>query len=238
MDYENSERFLNAFSEIEEALEQIIDADRHFTFYQLVDKAGMVDKAVKSVAIELKEYADLRNAIVHERIDGQPIAEPHIKTVERIEKIRDIILEPPRVKDGFLGEVIVCSPDDAIGKAMSHILEKSFSQIPVYEAQNFVGLLTTETVARWLADKLSSGKGFIEEETVKAVMKYSPNKENYAFIDIQSTMFDVLGLFEEFNQKGKILNAVLITQSGEKSGKPVGIITVFDLPQLYETIDT
>src|SRR4051812_42816091 len=36
---------------------------------------------------DLKEFADLRNAIVHERRGGHSIAEPHEKTVRRLEEI-------------------------------------------------------------------------------------------------------------------------------------------------------
>ena len=40
----------------------------------------------------------------------------------------------------------------------------SFSQPPVYSGNELVGLLTSETVARWLGDRLTDGHGILEEE--------------------------------------------------------------------------
>ena len=79
---------------------KIAQTKRHIP-YQLVDKAALIPLC--DIAIELKEYGDLRNAIVHERIDDQPIAEPHEKWCA-MEAIRDL-LPRPTVGELFLGRV-------------------------------------------------------------------------------------------------------------------------------------
>ncbi len=232
----NSERFLNAFIEIEQELRLIVGADRYLSFYNLVKRASSINKTVRPFATYLKEYADLRNAIVHERIDGEPIAEPHDAAVLHLEEILDILTSPPRIEDGFLGEVVTCAPYDPIGYAMKRMLCESFSQFPVYRGSKFVGLLTAETVARWVADRLSCGVGLIEEESVSEVLKFTEHPENYSFIDRKATLFEVISLFEEFNRKGKTLKAVIVTNTGNKDEHPVGILTVFDLSKLYEKV--
>lgn len=236
MNQVNSERFLNAFIEIEQELRSIVGSDRYLSFYNLVNRASSINKTVEIFAIYLKEYADLRNAIVHERIDGQPIAEPHETAVLHLEEILDILKSPPRIEDGFLGEVVTCTPSDPIGYAMKRMLCESFSQFPVYMDSKFVGLLTAETVARWVADRLSCGVGLIEEESVSEVLKYTEYPENYAFIGRKATLFEVLSLFEEFNKQGRILKAVIVTSTGDKHEIPVGILTTFDLSKLYEKV--
>lgn len=236
MDHENSARFLNAFAEIEDLLRDIINATRYVSFYQLIDKASLTDRSVRAYSVELKEYGDLRNAIVHERINGQPIAEPHPETVKRLEMICSILRTPPKVSDGFLSEVVICSPFDLVGKALAHFVRESFSQIPVFENGQFLGLLTAETVTHWVAARLAEGTGTIKEENVFTVMKYAEAKNNFAFVNVEATLFDVLSYFEKFNKKGKDLDAVLVTKSGLTSEIPVGIITVSDLPELYEAV--
>ena len=78
----NSERFLNAFSKIEKYIRKLIAGDRRATFYALVDDASKKNSAVNTYRTDLKEFADLRNAIVHERTDGHVSAEPRDDTVQ------------------------------------------------------------------------------------------------------------------------------------------------------------
>lgn len=124
---------------------------------------------IKTYEDDLKEFADLRNAIVHERCGGEPIAEPHYKTVIQLEKIRDYITAPPTVEPIFFNDVITCKPDDRIGETAKTMLKNSFSQIPIYDAEEFKGLLTTETISRWLADRLEADDGILLEENVGTV---------------------------------------------------------------------
>lgn len=106
MPYENSRRYLNAFNEIEDALRRLVDADKRERFYELIEKAAQKDKSIKTYSDDLKEFADLRNAIVHDRIGGEPIAVPHYKTVIRIEKIRDFILDLQLLSQYFLKKLL------------------------------------------------------------------------------------------------------------------------------------
>lgn len=83
----NYERFMNAFTAIEKYLRKYKTSDKtHESFYGLVEKAKKKDAIVRQYELDLKELADLRNAITHERTDGHPIAEPYPSTVDLIEK--------------------------------------------------------------------------------------------------------------------------------------------------------
>jgi hypothetical protein len=95
---QNADRFLTAFVSIEKYLRRRTESDRLISFYALIEKTVQKDASVRAYEIDLKEYADLRNAIVHERSGGQPIAEPHDDVVRRIELLTDIITRPPGVE--------------------------------------------------------------------------------------------------------------------------------------------
>ena len=239
MNRENSTRFLDAFAHIEQALEDILGTTRHKPFYQLVDEAARKDPFVQDIAVELKEYGDLRNAIVHERIDDEPIAEPHAKTVARIERIRDLLLEPPKVDQEFLGPVITCQTTDLVSTAAELMYQHSFSKIPVYDEENrFVGLLTAEAITHWLGAQLQKRSNDLYRERVESVLKYVDERTtSFRFISRHTPVFEVMRLFDETTHRGQRLQAVIITHDGREDAQPLGIITVFDLPKIFNLIN-
>ena len=70
-----------------------------------------------------------------------------------LEEIEQLISQPPVVESLGSIPVVTCSPSDPIGKAAKAMLEGTFSQLPVYQQESCVGLLTSEAIARWIADK-------------------------------------------------------------------------------------
>jgi hypothetical protein len=42
--------------------------------------------------------------------------------------------------------------------------------------------------------------------------------------------------FTDIHRRGKRLDAIIITQAKSKKSSPLGIITVFDTPKLYESL--
>lgn len=234
--HHNSRRFLNAFIQIEHALEKIVKNTSYKPFYQLVDAAALIDPFVQDISIELKEYGDLRNAIVHERIDDQPIAEPHYAVVLRLEKICELLQTPPKVGEHFIRKVVICDCDDPLSEATQKMLEHTFSKLPVYRGQEFVGILTAEAITYWMADRLQKD-GNLKQQNVASVLRYIDNPDNYHFISKDTSLFEVLRIFDEYHHDGKRLQAILISEDGSEDAKLIGIITVFDLPAIYNIID-
>jgi predicted transcriptional regulator len=236
MSRENSERFLAAFSAIEKALRKLVGVNRAEPFSSVVNKAAKRSGVVRAFEYDLKEYGDLRNAIVHERVNDQPIAEPHPQIVQHLERIRTAILAPPRIEQGFLKPVEICSPNDPIGKPARTMLQGAFSQVPVYAEGRLIGLLTSETIARWLGAMLAEGIGLLEEARAETVLQYTEDHDHYQLVSRQRPVVDVIEMFEEYTKRGKSLDAVIITQTGSREETPLGILTIFDLPQLYALV--
>lgn len=91
---DNATRFLDAFTAIEQALKQITGrSDVGFTTnVQLAISRHALIKYKKETLIE---YAQLRNAIVHHRVNyTEVIAEPHLTVVEDIEEIARALNDP------------------------------------------------------------------------------------------------------------------------------------------------
>ena len=231
-----SDRFLEAFNSIDNLLRKRFAIDRKTGFYGAVEIAAGKDRSVRRFELDLKEYADLRNAITHERTDGRAIAEPHASTVAGLEEILDLLTEPPKVGDLFRHKVERADIGEPVGRAAKAMLDEDFSQVPVYEGSNYAELLTAETIARWLADKLASGIGLVEEAPIRDVLRFTEDTEHFAFLARRETVFDALAGFENFTSRGKSLDAILITESGKRDERPIGIITVFDMPKLIDAV--
>lgn len=234
MSERNSDRFLNVFAAIERHLRKLTAGGRQDTFYALVDTAAQKTASVRRYRVELKEYADLRNAIVHERIDGDPIAEPHEKAVRRLEQIHELLTTPPKVGPEFLGQVTTCEPSDRVRDVARKMLEGDFSQLPVYRGGELIGLLTAETLTRWMSTRFEIDDGILEDEAVEAALPYAEDPENHALISRTATVFDVIKCFDSFLREGKSLDAIIVTEHGSRSESALGIITIFDLPRVYE----
>ncbi|GAB4573002.1 MAG: CBS domain-containing protein [Anaerolineae bacterium] len=236
----NSERFLTAFGSIERQLRLISGLDKRTRFYTLVDKAAERNAGVRRYADDLKEFADLRNAIVHERTDEHVIAEPNDLAVRLIEHIADLLEHPPGVLPTFAKKVYTMTPEDPISAAAYLMRHHGFSQLPIYDDQGkFRALLTTEDITRWLGECASEETISLQETTIARVMAChcQESGEDYLFFSRKNTFFDVLQAFQESERKGCQLVAILITENGHPDESLLGIITIWDLPQIYETLD-
>ena len=150
-------------------------------------------------------------------------------------QIADLITRPPGV-EFFKGKVTSFNPDDPIALAVRAMYTKSYSQAPIYENGHFAGLLTTNTIARWLGAQASEDIFSLQETPIRDVLRFSENDDNHRFLPRKATLFDVMELFHAHERRGGRLDAVLITENGAPSEKPLGIITAWDLPKVMEAI--
>jgi hypothetical protein len=146
----NSRKFLNSFAVIEKHLRELGGADRSVPFYQLVERISLSRPDIRRYRDDLKEYADLRNAIVHERTDGRAIAEPNDVAVSHMQRLETLLLNPPRVLPTFGKAVHSIDVSAPLSKALAFFSPRNFSQVPVTNNGRVVALLTTNTVSRWL----------------------------------------------------------------------------------------
>lgn len=174
--------FLAAFNSIEQHLRSTLKARNSDGFSWMVRLANQKRLLTDAHCRDLLQFAELRNAIVHgELFDGQPIAEPHPQIIQRIEAIRDALVSPALAIE-ILGPkpVEILRPDSSITRALSLIRDTTISQFPVYRGERFVGLLTTNTVARWVANNLDDN-GHLDAATVADVITYAEHTESVEF---------------------------------------------------------
>ncbi len=59
---------------------------------------------------------------------------------------------------------------------------------------------------------------------------------NFAFLGRKDTVYEALARFDDFTQRGKSLDAILLTESGNRHERPTGIITIYDMPNLIDAV--
>jgi len=234
----NSERFLIAFTTIEGDMNRRVKSDRYISYSELVRKMSTLDRSYHKFQRYLEEFGDLRNAIVHERIDGEVIAEPHLKIVEEIEHIAQLLTQPERVKDHFLKRVNFLYEDDTLEKAVVILEKTNYSKIPVYDRSNrFVGLLTTDAITFYLVKNISAANCAFPKVQLKEILLLDPKDRNVSFVSENTTLVGIMAEFDRALALGKRLQEIIITQDGALNQKPLGIITIADVPLIYEKIN-
>lgn len=233
--YSNSELFLDAFNQIEQHLSNRFRPGFHVGFTELVRRMQAQDVVVKRFAVDLREYAELRNAIVHNRRANFVIAEPHDEVVKEILRIRDLILNPPTIKALPRREVYTVTRKTLLVDALTTFGREGFTRCPVVEENRVTGLLTARSIARWLASMAANFPN-LNGYTIESVFPWT-QKEKFAVVRGDMQLHGVYELFKGQLHSGGSLQAVLITPSGKPILPVHGIITASDLPGIFDLLD-
>lgn len=234
----NSERFLAAFASIENEMEKRVRSDRYISYAEMTRRMAKMDRNYARYQRYLEEFGDLRNAIVHERIDGEVIAEPHTKLVLEIEQIATLLTQPIKAKEFFLRKVLFVYEDQTLADAIGLMMTGHYSKLPTYDRNHrFVGMLTTDAITYFLAQHIGEVKQCIPDVSVSSVVKSDDKAREVAFMNINTSLLTIVSEFERTFSLGKKLQAVILTQDGAKDQKPLGIVTLADLPTIYEKIN-
>lgn len=227
--------FLAAFNDIEAFLRTELGAKKSDSFNWMVSKAEKKNVVTPAQANDLKEFASLRNAISHgEYQDFRPIAEPLPETVDEIEKIRDQLLDPPLAMS-VLGpqDVVTFAPEDDIHEPLKVIRETGISQFPVYDGRQCIGVLTTNTIARWLAADLASDDT-ISAKPVSEILAHNESKDHAIFMPREATANDVIQALTSPGNERTLPRLVIITEHGNPNQQPLCVVTASNLPALFD----
>lgn len=233
-----SSRFLDAFTSIEKWMRNQDTSKEWKDFPELVDSIGEFNSSVRRHNSSLKELNRLRNVFVHHYSRKKPIAVPTTHAVEQITAIRDELISPPSLYLLAAKPVEQCKPTDPLGCCVKKMHDGVFSQLPIYDGDKYFGLLTAETIARWLSTEFKGdGQGIVGEQSVAEVMQHQEDSENVKFMARTTTVADGLVAFDDFLHRGKRLEAILITNTGRPTETLLGIVTIHDIPKLNQAFN-
>lgn len=178
-------------------------------------------------ADDLLVLARLRNLLAHEYVlQNESITHPSQWSIRTLHIAIESVENPIRVTPRFAREVEVIGIKDRLGDVLPRVLTGNYSQFPVYDDHTFVGLLTESGVVRFLANNQVSGGSTIELATISVLdlLMQDNNRTNCDFAP-ENERLDTL--LERFSHN-PILEAVLITATGKKEEKLIGIATQWD----------
>ena len=225
------------FAEIENCMKLALGKRQNERFMDLAREYVRVYNLPASYLVSLQTYAALRNAIDHNSHCGAyPIAEPIPEIVEEIRQIRDKIKTPPEAMS-VLPEMDVCSvrSGESVSVALEYVRQFDFSQLPVYESGQYVGILTTNTIARWLAQQIVDG-GEHRDAAISEVMGYREPSDSALLVDCNLSAADAIHRLAYGNPDGGPVNALIVTENKLPTDHPIRVIAVFDVPLLSASL--
>ncbi len=178
----------------------------------------------------LRSAGELRNVLIHNRtLPHFEMAIPTDDVVQRIERVCESILSPPKIYPMYQKNVACVAPGDSLAHVMRLVVDMKFSQFPVMDGSRFTGLLTENGITRWLARKVVDSMSLMELEdaNVRELVGEEEGRANSLFVSKDTALAEVR---EMFRGKG-FLEAVLITQHGQSNEKLLGLINRWDLAQ-------
>ncbi len=233
----NARRFIRAYNDIDYTLRSKYNFKRSMSFSDVIRKSVSLNGIVRKYENTLIDYSRLRNAIVHSNTDNNTMAEPHDNVVENFERIKDLLTSPLTVKDNVIRRDVLCANHDSTVKEMIVLMTRSgYSNIPVYNGDNLVGVANNGKILNFLGNIIASGKSadsFINNTKISDILVSEDESKYYAITSVETTLDDVLNIF---NSNRKLL-VMLITRTGSDDERPFGIISVADLMDLTNVLE-
>ena len=232
---EKTIRFIEQFNILEEALKKSLKKTWHVPFFQLIEEAAKKDPFIRAQKTALQSINDLRNVLVHEQ--GHAIyAIPSEEAIQILEIIVKRYTKPKRLIDLCEQRVRVLHPYVQIMDVLKVMKRYGVSQMPVYDNAEFLGLLSGNVIAKWLADHVEeiqkNGIGLLEI-TSGELLPYEGRKDRVGFLNKKMTTHEFI---EMATQNPSSSGIYIITHSGSGHEKPLGIITHADYPRIWNEL--
>lgn len=225
-------RFLDACAEIEQVLKQRYRLEAK-TLGTIVRDVEPKDRVVRQNRGALLAFVELRNLLAHRPFhDGSPFAAPLQRTVDAVERLRDEIARPQLALSLATRDVLTSSEDLPLPGLLRAMAAGDISQVPVYGTGE-VRLLTTNAIARWLADHIEpDGTALIEECTTADALAHAEPHERIKLVARTATAAAALDQLTRSDPPA----AVLITETGRSGEMPLGILAAADTARLVTAL--
>ena len=235
---DRAEEFIQLFNQVEAFLVLAAGSKKHLPFTQLVDAASVHNAAVRANRSHLKQFAKLRNAIVHDaEYPPQIVAVPSEEAVLRFKSIAHEVLEPSPLIPMFATQVRCFSRSDRLSGVLRFMREHDFSQVIVRENDQRLTMLTVEGITKWLADDLHDKRNSASNAALDSVLPLEP-PGCFIIMGPDKTIFDAVDAFSNaIHLKATRLYAIAITENGRDNDELIGFVTPWDLvhnPRLTE----
>ena len=227
---ENSKRFIDAFVQIEMVMKKMLG--KHSAgFTSLVHQACKKNATINHYRLDLIEYAQLRNAITHNRSENnEVIAEPHLEVVEKIERIAKELSHPQCIVDLNLGPVFTSHPKESALTLSKIQEEKNYSIVPIYEEGRYIGLVHSKLYQSAYAKEA-------HDLSVHDLLFLRKDKNRVIFMAENASLRELLDVYFKMLSQGKGIIGVIVSENGFMNEPARSILTPADLPKIFELLE-
>lgn len=174
----------------------------------------------------------VRNAFTHvsfDEYDG-PAAAPPQPVVVRLERLVRELVDRVRLKE-VTKPALTCRADDQLQDVLREMKEHDYTQVPYHlEGTGWV-LLTRDQVARWVEDSAQENLVMVDLHTTVGELSEAVGPVVPTVLAADSYVVDALAHLEW--SEGEAYPAVIVDRG---QGKPPGVLTAWDIPELYRRL--
>ena len=129
------------------------------------------------------------------------------------------------------GQIFAPSPEDSVLAAVKVMQRNDYSYIPVVENHRIVGVFSTKTIMRLVAE--NNGVNISEtlkfKEIADLIQLKDESNAHYGFINPNRTVEDISLKFQRSKTRRMRLDMLFITDNGRSDGLLQGMVTPVDL---------
>lgn len=226
----NHERFTKLFLEFEEETKKKID--NSLTLEECTNK--LKEKGYNPYVKE-SNFIDfcrrLRNMNFHNINDNYYLITDN--TIEKLEKIVDEVKHPFKVENKATKNIFSATLDDNVLDVMKTMNENNYTHIPIYQdssKKELVGIFSENSIFQYLLkDKIIEVDVDKKFSDIKDCIALENSKEIVKFVKRDKLYDEVVNDFIKEFKDGKKLSCVMVTHSGLKTEKVIGILTSWDI---------
>jgi hypothetical protein len=220
------DRFVGVYNKIDALLRKKCGGAKGLSFSSVVNEAAKKDATVRANKEDLLEYADLRNAIVHDWGKAPVLlADPREDVVVKIENIWNRLSRPKLLRQLTRPVPLrIFTASTALVEALSYMRENDFSQVVVFRDGKHI-VLSTVGIAHWLEAKSKEDIIALSDARLSDVLKFEPS-DSCIYLKADDTTDRARELFT--NDIARTIFSELVTEHGSATEKPINIVTPWD----------
>lgn len=223
-----TDAFLTTFNELETFLRDTTNSRRNVPFGGLIQRASEENAAVRAHARDLREWADLRNAVVHEHPRGEVIAEITEAALAEFQVMANRVMAPPRVFPLYRRDVRVFKMSDPLTEAVEDLWREGYSQV-IVRNQDDMAQLSYVGISRWMGETIQGTVIDLNGATVGAALALE-EPGGIDFLSREATIYDARERFQQLAvRRQQRLRVIVITEHGLAREAPLGLITASDI---------
>lgn len=231
-----AEEYRIEFNKLETMLKKRANARSEESILSVVSSLVNIrkDRVVRRFERDIRQFIELRNAIIHQSTD-RAIAEPYEETVTALRQLVVDVEQPKTAWDIATTKLIKVGLDDNLSEVVRQMAQMHITSLPIVEDKRVIGFVSESTVVKIVDKAFEHGGALIDEAKIKDVAydkPYGDDSDVYAYVTRKVTVYEIEDMFNNAIKKGQRLLAVLVSDKGDASATPLGIITAWDLHKI------